>query len=72
MAGGVEHHADVVLGLVLGERCARLDCPGDSDIEVVDLDVEVDHHLLLTGNGRPSGWLVVLLPLELELEVSLW
>ncbi len=48
------------------------DGPGDPGIEVVDLDVEVDHHLLRISNGRPLWWLVVLLPLELELEVSLW
>ena len=41
MAGGVEHHPDVGLGLDLGEGGARVEGLSHRNVEVADRDVEV-------------------------------
>jgi hypothetical protein len=45
MTRRVEHDADVVLRLKVGELCALLDGIGDSVLEIVNLNVEVHRHL---------------------------
>lgn len=55
----IEEHADIVLGLASGERCAHLDCMGDCGVKVADLEVEVQHHLLAPFSGRPDRWHVL-------------
>src|SRR5688500_19604671 len=50
----VQVNADVVLGLVFRERCPTRFCMGATQIEVLDADLEVDHHLLLARLGWPD------------------
>ncbi len=53
MARLVQQHTDVGLGLVIRNRGTRLDRPLDGRFEVVDAEVEVDHHELAPVLGRP-------------------
>ena len=64
MAGGVDHHPDPGLRLVLGQPCPGRDGVGDRRVEVVDLDLEVDHLVLLTGLLGPHRGAVPLLSLD--------
>jgi hypothetical protein len=54
MSGRVEVDPYVVLGLVLGEGGACGHRVGRGALEIVDLDLEVDHHLLVAGAGGPD------------------
>src|SRR4051794_41104228 len=49
----IEHHAHTGLRLVLRNGRARFDGPCDAGVEVLHPDVQVHHHLLLAGYGRP-------------------
>src|SRR5713226_1652048 len=60
----VEHHADVLLELVLRKPGSRFSSPGHALIEVLDGDVEMHHHLLLARRCRPDRREVVRLVLE--------
>jgi len=53
MASGVKQYDAFVLGLVFSQRRAEFPCGGDGCIDVVDRDVDVHHHQLLTGFGGP-------------------
>jgi hypothetical protein len=64
MVGRVREHANVLLGLELRERGTRVERVRDGGVEVLDLDVEVQHHLLPLALGGPRGSLVELLELE--------
>ncbi len=55
MAGRVEQDAHVVLRLEVGHRRAELDRVGDGRGQVVDRDVDVQHHLLLPVRGWPHA-----------------
>ena len=50
---GFEGPLDVLLRLVLRRLGAAPHCVLDRTVEVGDLDVEVQHHLLLAGDVRP-------------------
>ena len=71
MAGGIEHDPDALAVTVwwLPRRfgAASLECGGDSDVEVVDLNLEVEHLRLLTPPLRPRRRLVP--PLALDVDV---
>jgi hypothetical protein len=67
VAFGVEH--DSVFGragLEVGDRCSAFGGPGDSGVEVVDGQVQVDGGGLFAGGGRPDGPAVVGLVVEVE------
>lgn len=66
----VEHDADTFRWRVLGERDTRFECRRDPRVEILDCDVDVEHHLLVAWDGRPYRLSVVLFPLELDLDVS--
>lgn len=66
----VKHDPYTFLRLVLCKPGTLLESKCQPDFEVVDLDVEVEHHQLFSGNRRPGGRYVVLLPLEFDLGVS--
>ena len=53
MTGRVDEHPDVGLRLVLGDAGAEGDGVRGRLLEVVDQEVEVQHHLLVTGSARP-------------------
>ena len=55
MSCRVEHDPNIVLWLVIGETWLRV-LAGERHafLEVLDGDVEMDHHLLLAGRGRPD------------------
>jgi hypothetical protein len=42
------------LGLILRKDRARSDRVGCSSVEIVDLDVQVRHHLLIAGTSGPG------------------
>ena len=71
MSGGVEHHPNMRLRLMVGGRCSQVHCPSGRGVEIVDGDVEVDHHLLCVGFGRPHRALVVGFVLERQAGASL-
>ncbi len=56
----------VILRLVVGLLCTRFDRPRHRSIEVIDCDVEMAHHLLITLRRRPQGAHIDLLLLERE------
>jgi hypothetical protein len=55
MAGGIEVDPDVLLGLEVGQDRPGGDGVGSGGLQVVDLDVQVQLHLLITRPGRPGG-----------------
>jgi hypothetical protein len=55
MPGRVEADPYIVLGLELGERRALGDRVADARRQVVDLDLQVHHHLLVVRAGGPDG-----------------
>src|SRR5687768_11767339 len=62
----VEHHADILLWLVVGELGPCGNRPGDSRFEILHANVEMLHDLLLTRHARPDRWEVY--PLEFEVQ----
>ncbi len=58
MTGRVEHHAHTVLRLVVGQTCAGCQGVVDCRVEIVDLNVEVQH-LVLSGRLLRPGWFAV-------------
>src|SRR5271166_3462444 len=62
----VDADPHVVLRLEVRERRARLDRVRDALLDVVDLDLQVHHHLLVARAGRPDGAHVPLLGLEVQ------
>jgi hypothetical protein len=66
MPGWVQADPDVVLRLVLWERRAHGDRMRDPGHQVVDPDLQVHHHLLVTRPGRPDGADVTRLGLEVK------
>ena len=64
MAGGVEEDPDVLLGLEVGQDRPGGGGVGSGGLQVVDLDVQVQLHLLIARPGRPGGPDVRLLELE--------
>lgn len=64
MTGGIEHHPNVILWLEVGEDGSGFDRPRHTGVEVVDTDIEVDHHLLFTGASRPHRCDMIRLRLE--------
>jgi hypothetical protein len=53
MARGIEVDANVLLGLILGEGRAGGDRVSSGSGKIVHLDIQVNHHLLIAGTGRP-------------------
>ncbi len=51
---GIEIDAHLFLRLIVRKGCAGGDRMGASGVEVLDLDVQVNHHLLITGPGGPG------------------
>jgi hypothetical protein len=66
MTRGVEADPHIILGLEVRERPARLDRVRDARLEVVHLDLQVHHHLLVARTGRPDRAHVPLLGLEVQ------
>src|SRR5699024_10710052 len=66
VAVGVEHHADIVVGLVRRGYSAESHRILDSSIDVSHADIEMELHLLATRPVRPHRPLIVLLQLEGE------
>jgi hypothetical protein len=66
VTGRVQVDPYVLLGLKPGERRAQGDRVRAGGFQIVDLDVEVRHHLLVTWSGRPDRGDVCLLRLEGE------
>lgn len=64
MACGVEHHPDLFLWLMVDESGAGIIGLLDCGVEILDRDVEMHHHLLLTGHRGPGWSLVVRVILE--------
>lgn len=60
MAGWVEQHANVVLRLKVGFLRPELNRVGHGGVEVDNLEVEVQHHLLLPVDVRPRWANIVL------------
>jgi hypothetical protein len=54
MPGRIEEYAHVVLRLVVGERRPHLDRVSHGRVEVADLHVQMDHHLLPTIDRGPD------------------
>ena len=55
MSRGIEADPHVLLWLESGQRRALRYRVRDARLEVVDLDLQVHHHLLVTGSGWPDG-----------------
>ena len=53
MSRRVDHHPDMLLGLVLGQGRARLNRPGDGRAEILDGDVQMDGGVLPAWLARP-------------------
>lgn len=51
--------------------CSNIECPLHAGGEVLDPEVEVDHHQLFSLYGRPGRSDVVRLPLELDLLLAI-
>lgn len=64
VSGRVDHDSHIFLGLECGWRGACFDRPGHPGGEIGYSDVKMDHHLLLSGFGRPNGWDVIRFRLE--------
>jgi len=64
MPGGVEHHAHAFLRLVFGDARAARDRMRDCRMEIVDLDIEVDHLVLRIGALGPRRCSVSRIGLE--------
>ena len=63
MTSGIDTHPHVVLRLECGQFRAALQRVGDSVLEVIDADLEVQLHLLHIGATGPDRRAVVLLVL---------
>ena len=59
MAGRVEQHTNILLWLVLGNRCSEGDGVSDGGFEVANLEVEVHYGPLGALSWRPDGSLVI-------------
>ncbi len=55
VAGGVDDHANVLLGLVGSDCRTQGECLGDRRVEVGDLKVNVHHGALLAVESRQTG-----------------
>ncbi len=63
MAGRVEVDPDVVLRLVVGERRAGRDRVRVGHLQILDLNVQARHHLLIPRTSRPHrAHILALLP----------
>jgi len=56
VAGRVDHHSDEFLRLIGREPGARSKRMSHSDVEIIDFEIEVNHHLLFGGIARPHRW----------------
>ena len=66
----VEHDPDIVLWLMIAEPGSDLAGKGHAFVEVLDGDVEMHHHLLLAGRGRPGRCRIVRVILERQSSAS--
>ena len=66
MASRVEHDANAFLRLMRSEGGSQVVCKSDARVELLDGDVEVNHHLLLARRSRPKRGDVVSFVLERE------
>jgi len=66
MPGRVEHDPDTLLRLVVSQCGASLDGPGDSRVEIVDRDVQMDRDVLLACLARPDRRGVLSFVLEVQ------
>jgi hypothetical protein len=60
----VEQHAHAFLRLELRQACTTFECVRDCPVEVIDLDVEVEHLVLSIRLLGPHGFAVTGLGLE--------
>ena len=56
VAGRVDHHPHQLLRLIRGFPGTSGKRMGYRFVQIVNLEVEVDHHLLFRGIARPDGW----------------
>jgi hypothetical protein len=71
VSGRIVVNPNVALRLMLGQDRADGDGVGAGLLEVIDLDVEMHHHLLVFGVGRPRRADIGLLELECEADPTL-
>jgi 6-phosphogluconate dehydrogenase (decarboxylating) len=70
MPGRIEADSHVVLGLELRERGALGDRVRRGLFQVIDLDLQVHHHLLVAGRGRPDRGRVLGFGLEVQRQAA--
>src|SRR5215204_6244955 len=58
--------ADVLLRLEVGQRYPAGAWVGTCGLQVVDPDLQVPHHQLLAGPGRPDWWRVAVFGVEAQ------
>ena len=56
MARRVNHHPDEFLRLIRRQPGACGEGMSQSDLEIIDFEVEMNHHLLFGGIARPHRW----------------
>jgi hypothetical protein len=72
MTGGIEVDAHVLLGLKVGQDGSDTDRMGSRGLQVIDVDIKMEHLLLLPGFLRPDGRTIPRLGLEGQAGPTRW